>query len=169
MEVDRINQVQGLKKVERTGSESERRRHQRPDEEFTELLEQSMKDADSDEQHGGSGNGSGTDHHTDAAQPPVAQPLPHDIVSLSTDPPVRSMITTDKVSISTAALVGSESLKAQNGALRLSLVQRTVQGLRDLALTQHGSAPVDKAPLPPPLSAAAPPPPPAPSSVDTLA
>jgi hypothetical protein len=171
MEIDRIHQVQRLLKVERTGSESERRKHQRPDEEFTELLEHSMKDGNGGEQHGEPGqdaNGGGGSHLPAAATPPpVAADLIRDTVSLSTSAPVVPAVTTDIVSISTAALVSSESLKAQNGALRVSLVQRTAQELRNLALAQHGNTTEEETqpPKPPPPA----PPPPVPGSLDTVA
>jgi hypothetical protein len=170
MEVDRINQVQGLKRVERTGSEAERRRHQRPDEEFNELLEQSLKDGNGGEQQNGTGhNGNGGSGHLPVATPTplAAAELPRDTVSLSTSAALNPVATTDIVSISTAAMVSSESLKATNGTLRLSLVQAAAHGLRHLVLAPPASATAEKPQPTEPVPEASPPP--APGSLDTLA
>jgi hypothetical protein len=164
MEIERIQPVHGLK-VERTGSESERRRHQRPDEEFNELLEQSL----SDDSHKGQQEKAHDDHdiYSTNANPvqEVLAYLPHDTVSLSTTTPLQPTAAPDIVSISASARVSAESLNASNTALHLSLVQRAVQGLRNIA------APATTPPAAQPVAAAthSPEVPPPAGSVDTLA
>jgi hypothetical protein len=126
MEIDRVQQVTGLK-VERTGSESERRRHERPDQEFGSLLDQSLKDEPGEQPPDGGLPG----QRPHAFRPD--QPLARDTVSLTSSKPPAAQPAPDTVSISTAALVGSESDKARSSTLKLSLVQRVIQGLRGTA------------------------------------
>jgi hypothetical protein len=116
MSIDRIQQAQGLR-VERTGSESERRHHAYPEEDFSELLEESLEGQERQSE----GNG---------PKPQGAGPSAHgDTVSLSTAN-FRPAAGADRVSISTQGLVGAESLRARQGALRLSLAQRIALSLK---------------------------------------
>ena len=122
MGIDRIQQAQGLK-VERTGSESERRRHAYPEEDFGEMLEESLEGQEEKSENGGPKPQNGG-----------ASTLA-DTVSLSTAN-FRPAAGADRVSISTQGMVGAESLKARQGALRLSLAQRIAHSLKGFLAPQ---------------------------------
>ncbi len=163
MEIERIQKIHGLR-VERTGSESERRRHQRPDEDFNEMLEHSLKDGAGAEHEAGGNEHTGADNGhpplPPAPGPVAAALLIHDTVSISSLAPPAPTLSTDKVTLSSTALVSAESLKATQGALRISLVQRAALELRDIAADKPAAPnlPTQPEPLPP-----------TPGSVDTLA
>jgi hypothetical protein len=91
MEIDRVQLVKGLK-IERTGSEQERRRRQQSEERFEDLLESTL---DGDEQPE-------RQAREDAAEPPS-----RDTVSISRSAPLSPLVN-DLVSISTAARVTAE-------------------------------------------------------------
>jgi len=91
MEIDRIQPVKGLK-VERTGSEQERRKRPQTEEDFSDILDSTMAEEnpeDSDEQQ------------------PSSRQRPQDTVSLAASTPPTPVVS-DLVSISSAAKVGSE-------------------------------------------------------------
>jgi len=92
MEIDRVQLVKGLK-VERTGSEQERRRRQQLEERFEDLLESTLEDEERQDQ--------------DARRENKAPPAPHDTVSISAANPALPLVN-DLVSISTAGRVGAE-------------------------------------------------------------
>jgi len=96
MEVDRIQQIKGLR-IERTGSEQERRRRPQTEEDFQELLESDLKD---EEQQ---------DKPQDKQEHPSK---PADTVSI-TGGTSGTPIVNDLVSISTTALVSAEVRNAQ--------------------------------------------------------
>lgn len=94
MEIDRIQSIQGLK-VERTGSEQERRRRRQTEEDFSDLLESSMSEESSP----------GRDQDKPKEQ---ETPLPPtDTISLSSNQLPAPYIS-DLVSISATAKVGAE-------------------------------------------------------------
>lgn len=110
MEVERINQTTGMR-IERTGSESERRR-KRGERDFSDVLDQTL-----DEEHGGPGGerqdarqGVDTVSITGGANPQLA---PADIVTISKE-----------------GQVGSQSIQATCGRIRLSIVQRLSESLK---------------------------------------
>ena len=86
MEVDRIQPVKGLK-VERAGSEQERRRQQQDVEEFHELLDESLDDGDENEATGSedtvSDRQSAATDTVSITNGNTAGPLVQDFVSIS--------------------------------------------------------------------------------------
>jgi len=147
MGIDRIQQAQGLK-VERTGSESERRRHAYPEEDFSELLEESLEGQEQrSEGNGPKSQGAGPSTHGDT-------------VSLSTAN-FRPATGADRVSISSQGWVGVESLRARQGALRLSLAQRIALSLKGFLAPQASREEVREPESGPPAEADA-------RSIDTV-
>jgi hypothetical protein len=92
MEIDRVQLVKGLK-VERTGSEQERRRRQQLEERFEDLLESTLEDEDRQDQ--------------DDRREKNTTPERQDTVSISAVNPALPLVN-DLVSISTAGRVGAE-------------------------------------------------------------
>jgi hypothetical protein len=86
MEVDRIQPVKGLK-VERAGSEQERRRQQQDVEEFHELLDESLDDGDqretADDEHAGDDRTPAATDTVSITNGDTAGPLVQDFVSIS--------------------------------------------------------------------------------------
>ncbi|MBN2082202.1 hypothetical protein JW859_08335 [bacterium] len=97
MEVDRIQQIKGLR-IERTGSEQERRRRPQTEEVFQELLEADLEDQDEQDQR------------KDRQPEP---PQPADTVSITGGVPSAPLLN-DLVSISTTARVSAEVHNAQD-------------------------------------------------------
>jgi len=92
MEVDRVQLVKGLR-VERTGSEQERRRRQQMEERFEDLLESTLDEDNQREQPPQRGNG--------------AEAAPRDTVSIAAVHPPTPLVN-DLVSISTVGRVSAE-------------------------------------------------------------
>jgi hypothetical protein len=92
MEIDRVQLVKGLR-VERTGSEQERRRRQQLEERFEDLLESTLEDEERQDQ--------------DARREKSAPAKQQDTVSISAANPALPLVN-DLVSISTAGRVGAE-------------------------------------------------------------
>ena len=105
MEVERISQVTGLR-VERTGSESERRN--RPERDFSETLEQSL------------------DERKEGTKPGRKELEPGDTVSI-TGGSSPQLASADFVSIAQGGQAGSQ---APEGQTRLSMIQRLILSLR---------------------------------------
>jgi len=119
MDIDRINQAPGSVKVERVGSEQQRRRRQQDKEDFAQLLETSIEE---------------TDETPDNL--PVRQ---SDTVSITGGSAAAKAVlnTPDTVDISAKSRITAESNEAKNGALAISLAQK-------LALTVKQHAPEQK-------------------------
>ena len=92
MEIDRVQPMQGLK-IERTGSEQERRRREQTEERFEDLLESTLA---------GEGESGPPQQREGEAEPPAG-----DTVSLTGAQPPAPLVN-DLVSISTAARVTAE-------------------------------------------------------------
>lgn len=117
MEIDRIQQVQDMR-VERTGSESERRRHQRPDAESDELPEQAQQDSQRREQQAGGGSGQleGDRYDTRTAdmEQQVAALHIGDTISITCLMPAVPASYMDTVSLSNTNAAGSAAPPAHN-------------------------------------------------------
>lgn len=109
MEIDRVQQlIRGIK-VQRTGSEQNRRRRRDTDEEFRELLDASISDEEDEE-----------------------QAVPADTVSISSKEALAPLVN-DLVSISSTARVGSEVANARQSATRNIAEEIVAQEIRDKA------------------------------------
>jgi len=107
MEIDRIQQVIRGIKVQRTGSEQDRRRRRDTDEEFRELLDASISD-DEDEE----------------------QAVPADTVSIASKEALAPLVN-DLVSISSTARVGAEVSSARQSTARSIAEDTVAQEMRD--------------------------------------
>jgi len=101
MEVDRIQQIKGLR-VERTGSEQERRRRPQTEEIFQELLEADLEDEEQPDQR--------------RRQEREQTAKPADTVSITGGVPAAPLVN-DLVSISTTARVSAEVRNAQHSVV----------------------------------------------------
>jgi hypothetical protein len=109
MEIDRVQQVIRGIKVQRTGSEQDRRRRRDTDEEFRELLDASISD-DEDEE----------------------QPIPADTVSIASKEALAPLVN-DLVSISSTARVGAEVSNARQSTARNIAEETVAQEMLDKA------------------------------------
>ncbi len=109
MEIDHVQQVIRGIKVQRTGSEQDRRRRRDTDEEFRELLDASIND-DEDEE----------------------QPVPADTVSIASKEALAPLVN-DLVSISSTAKVGAEVASARQSTARSIAEDAVAQEMRDKA------------------------------------
>jgi hypothetical protein len=123
MEIDRIQQVIRGIKVQRTGSEQDRRRRRDTDEEFRELLDASISD-DEDEE----------------------QAVPADTVSIASKEALAPLVN-DLVSISSTARVGVEVSSARQSTARSIAEDTVAQEMRDKAEAAQ-KAPEAQADLP---------------------